>query len=59
MFRFLSILFFLFYLIIPIQNSGAKTKFVKAYNRYGIPNPFKIKGKLLKDYDNQVIVFEE
>ncbi len=36
-----------------------KTKFVKAYNRYGIPNPFKINGKLLKDYNNQVIVFEE
>ena len=36
-----------------------KTKFVKAYNRYGIPNPFKINGKLLKDYNNQVMVFEE
>lgn len=29
MFRFLSIFFILFYLIIPIQNSEAKTKFVK------------------------------
>ena len=36
-----------------------KTKFVKAYNRYGIPNPFKINGKLLKDYPNQVIVLEK
>ena len=36
-----------------------KTKFVKAYNRYGIPNPFKINGKLLKDYTNQVIVLEK
>tara|TARA_B100000575_G_C22955468_1_gene552390 strand:- start:139 stop:498 length:360 start_codon:yes stop_codon:yes gene_type:complete len=36
-----------------------KTKFVKAYNRYGIPNPFKINGKLLKDYANQVIVIKK
>ncbi len=36
-----------------------KTKFVKAFNRYGIPNPFKINGKLLKDYTNQVIVLEK
>ena len=36
-----------------------KTKFVKAYNRYGITNPFKIDGKLLKNYNNQVIVLEK
>ncbi len=36
-----------------------KTKFVKAYNRYGIPNPFKINGKLLKDYPNQIMVLEK
>ena len=39
--------------------SCPKTSFVKAFNRYGIPNPFKIKGKLLKDYNNQEIVLEK
>lgn len=36
-----------------------KTKFVKAYNSSGIPQPVKINGIFLKDYDNQVIVSEK
>lgn len=36
-----------------------KTSFIKSYNEYGIPNSIKIKGKLLKDYKNQVIVLKD
>ena len=36
-----------------------KTKFVKAYDSSGIPQPVKINGILLKDYDNQLIVSEK
>jgi hypothetical protein len=33
-----------------------KTRFIKAYDSNGIPQPVKIKGKLLKDYNNQTII---
>ena len=36
-----------------------KTKFIKAYDSYGIPKPIKVNGKLLKDYSNQVIITEK
>ena len=33
-----------------------KTRFIKAYDSNGMPQPVKIKGRLLKDYDNQIIL---
>ena len=36
-----------------------KTRFIKAFNSYGIPQPVTINGKLLKDYNSQVIVSEQ
>lgn len=35
-----------------------KTRFIKAFDSLGIPQPVKIKGKLLKDYNNQEIISE-
>ena len=46
-------------LVITRYGHRTKTKFIKAYDSYGIPKPIKVNGKLLKDYSNQVIITEK
>ena len=38
------------------KHNCPKTRFVKAYDEYGMPQPVKIKNKYLVDYENQIIV---
>ena len=41
------------------KHNCPKTRFVKVYSEYGMPQPVKIKNKYLVDYKNQIIVVEK
>ena len=53
------ILFLIYYNTSGLKHAHSPTQFIKAFNSYGIPQPVTINGKLLKDYNSQVIVSEQ